>query len=470
MEKRVNYYIERSNPFVWLSAVLMIGSAVIRVIDYILYGVSSSTMFVFQIFLPVFSMLLFVLLMFAYGPTRIYRTTIPVVLGCISFAYRAMSFSLWHHLLCWLLYLVIGVLYYRTISGKMKHKLLCILSFLLPLLFHIFVEDYAIYHFNTLEQWIPEIPVLGIMAAVLCLLFALKRRPNDGTYYPTWGDRFDGRRIRTLSPMAMVSPYIMVHRNGSSNFIRDSVEITEMERYIRRKRKEGLSNFGIQHVFVAAYIRAVSQYPGLNRFLSGQKVYARHNVEIEMTIKKEMSVNSPDTVINLIFTPDATADDVYNQFNAAVEEVKNTPLNSGFDNLAGVISSIPSIFLKFFVWLLKLLDYFGMLPKMLLRLSPFHGSFFITSMGSLGIPPIYHHLYDFGNLPVFLSFGAKRRVNEVEADGTIVKKKYVDFTVVTDERICDGFYYAAGLKCIRRCLMHPDQLDKKPEKIVSDID
>ena len=466
----MNYYISRSNPLVWLSAVLMIGSAVVRIIDYVMFGVPNTAMFVFQILLSIFSMLLFVLLLFTCGPTRIYRTAVPVALGCICFAYHATTFSLWHRLLCWLLYLVLGVLYYRTISGKMKSKCLCIIGFLLPLLFHIFVEDLVIYQYSTWKEWAAEIPVLGIMASILCLLLAIRRRPNDGTYYPTWGDRSDGRRLRTLTPMAMVSPYIMVNRNGSSNFIRDSVEITEMEQYIRRKRKEGLSNFGIQHVFLAAYVRAISQYPGINRFLAGQKVYARHNIEISMTIKKEMSVDSPDTLIDLIYEPDATADDIYAQFNEAVEKVKNTPLDSGFDNLAAAFSMIPSVLLKFVVWLLKLLDYFGLLPQFILRLSPFHGSFFITSMGSLGIPPIYHHLYDFGNLPVFLSFGAKRRTTEVEMDGTIVRRKYVDFTVVTDERICDGFYYAAALKCIKRILMHPAQLDNPPEKVVRDID
>ena len=45
-----------------------------------------------------------------------------------------------------------------------------------------------------------------------------------------------------------------------------------------------------------------------------------------------------------------------------------------------------------------------LVPKELTDLSPFHGSIFITSMGSLGIPPIYHHLYDFGNIPVFVAF------------------------------------------------------------------
>ncbi len=470
MEKRINYYINRLNPLVWLSAALMIGSAVARILAYRLYGMPNGAMYATQIPMTVLSIVLFVLIVFVDGPTRVYRVSIPVILGCICFAHRAVAFTLWHRLLCWLLYIVMAVCFTRTISGKLRSKIWAELLFLLPLLFMVFVEDALLYHYNSLAQWLPELASLGALGGVLFLLLALRRRGNDGKYYPTWGDRSDGRRLRTLDPMSMVSPYIMVNRSGSSNLIRDSIEITELERYIRAKRHDGRPGFGVQHVLLAAYVRAVSQYPGINRFLSGQKVYARYGIEVSMTIKKEMRVNAPETLIDLNFEPDATVDEVYEQFNKLVEEVKNTPLDSTFDRVAGVVASIPSVFLKFTIWFLKLLDYFGLLPPFLLKVSPFHGSMFITSMGSLGIPPIYHHLYDFGNLPVFVAFGSKRRVNETQPDGTVLRKKYIDFTVVTDERICDGYYYAMALKCMKRCMLHPEQLDVRPEKVVRDID
>ena len=91
-------------------------------------------------------------------------------------------------------------------------------------------------------------------------------------------------------------------------------------------------------------------------------------------------------------------------------------------------------------------------------------------MGSLGIPPIFHHLYDFGNLPVFGAFGMKRRATEVLEDGTVVQKKYVDVKFTLDERIVDGFYYAAFFKHYKRLLMHPEILDNPPEEVLSDID
>ena len=106
----------------------------------------------------------------------------------------------------------------------------------------------------------------------------------------------------------------------------------------------------------------------------------------------------------------------------------------------------------------------------LTRLSPFHGSMFVTSMGSLGIPPVFHHLYDFGNIPVFLAFGMKRFENEAQPDGSVKKRRYIDFTVNTDERICDGFYFASAFKYFKHLMQDPHRLDTPPETVIRDVE
>jgi len=153
-----------------------------------------------------------------------------------------------------------------------------------------------------------------------------------------------------------------------------------------------------------------------------------------------------------------------------VEEVKSAPLNSDLDNTARYLSLIPGVVLKFVVWLLKLLDYFGKIPGFLLEVSPFHASMYMTSMGSLGIPPIYHHLYNFGNVPMFIAFGSKRNAHEITEEGEVVHRKYLDLKFNMDERITDGFTYAAILKYFRRLIMHPEVLDLPPETVKQDID
>lgn len=283
------------------------------------------------------------------------------------------------------------------------------------------------------------------------------------------GDRKDGRKLRSLAPYDTMIPYIMVTRNDSQNLISDSFETSAADRYVHKKRAEGYEGFGITHVLLAAYIRLISQRPRINRFISGQKIYARNDIVVNMAVKRRMDINETTTVIKVIFQPGDTPVDVYNRFNEVLHATFDNP-ETDFDGTAKIINYIPGLLKKFAVWFLKTLDYFNMLPMGIIRVSPFHGSLFITSMASLGIPPIHHHLYNFGNVPVFLAFGSKRMENKITSGGNIEKKKYIDYTFVTDERICDGFYFASALKLFRRYLSEPSLLDTPPEQIFVDED
>ena len=474
MEKRNHLYVSRKNLLTWLMAVCMVGSAVARIALPGVKGTGEAQNVWSQIVLPVAATLLYALIVLLDGKERFYKTAIPIWMLGLYFGISVTRYPFqsiqWMVVgLYWVAVLFFCVLYTQITSGVVRHV------WLLPLMFALPLGAMAYLHREVLMdgRWGTNLVLLpDALAFFGCLLqcLALRVHPVD-EYHPTWGDRTDGRRVRSLPPMAQVSPYIMVTRNTSTNYFTDSFELSHIERYVRQKRREGYTNFGVMHVLLAAYVRALARYPGLNRFLSGQKVYTHgDDVQFCMTIKKEMSSDSPDTVIKVHLSPKDTAMDVYNKVNTEIEKVKNTPLDSNFDNTAHVLTLIPGVFLKFTVWLLRTLDYFGMLPQFLLEVSPFHGSVFFTSMGSLGIPPIYHHLYDFGNLPVFGSFGCKRRSLEVQEDGTVVQKKYIDFKFTMDERIVDGFYYAAFFKHYKRIILHPEVLDNPPEDVIRDID
>ena len=277
------------------------------------------------------------------------------------------------------------------------------------------------------------------------------------------------RRLKSLSPMATMIPFIMVDRVGSQNFITDTMDVEKLEKYMKEKQQQGMTNISMMHIMIAAYVRLVASRPGLNRFIRGQRVWTKRHVDVSLTIKKEMTLDSPDTVVKISLLPDATIEDVYNALNEKIVGYRDNPGGS-FDDTARVLSYIPALLLKGVVALLRGMDYFGLIPKFLTDLSPFHCSYFITSMGSLGIPPIYHHLYDFGTCPVFFAFGAKRRVYEPDAEGVIKRKAYIDYTFVLDERICDGFYYASAMRVLKGIFRNPWQLDNPPAEVIPDID
>ena len=473
--RTVNYFVSRKNLLAWIAVLCSVCAGV----GYVAYvtcqkgtGVSGWDV-CFRVVLPVFAAWMLAWTITVHGKDRIYRAAVPYWILTISLVYAIAGLGLaWY----WALLLIAAavfaaVMIHRVFSGYVRADWLIIVLAGLGLSVIVYLNNEALHGPFVWQTWLAFLPDALMLIAFVLLALALKEHENDASYYLTWGDRPDGRRIRSLEPISVVGPYIMPDRNGASNLFKSSIEITKLEKYIRQKKHEDYPGLGITELFLAAFVRTVAQYPAMNRFLSGQRVYSRgDDIQFCMVIKKEMSTEAPDTIIKLHLKPDDTLGTVYRKFHDAVEEVhKSSELDSDFDGLAAVIGAIPGVLLKFTVWALKTMDYFGLLPKFLLELSPFHGSVFFTSMGSLGIPAIYHHLYDFGNLPLFCAFGCKRREREIGENGEVLHKKYVDFSFVTDERIVDGFYYATGVKYFLKLLTHPEQLENPPAEVKHDI-
>ena len=65
--------------------------------------------------------------------------------------------------------------------------------------------------------------------------------------------------------------------------------------------------------------------------------------------------------------------------------------------------------------------------------------------------------------------GAKRTQYSLTSDGTVQKQRLIDFTVVCDERICDGHYYATAFKKLKKLLENPEELLYGPATVVDDI-
>ena len=241
-----------------------------------------------------------------------------------------------------------------------------------------------------------------------------------------------------------------------------------------RKKGRAATSFALLYVVFVIGISALLACIG---WVAANDVLALNKEQktVTVTISSEDSFGDvadmlkENATIKLHLKPTDTTKEVYEKLNALIDEVKNTPLDSSFDHVAALLASMPRLLLKFVVWFLKTLDYFGMLPTFLTDLSPFHGTVIFTSMGSLGIPPIVHHLYNFGNLPVFVAFGRKYRKVELDLQGKPVTRRYVDFVMNTDERIVDGFYYATVMKYFEKLLREPEQLDLPPEEVIRDI-
>ena len=288
-------------------------------------------------------------------------------------------------------------------------------------------------------------------------------------YKRRFGDRKDGRLLRSLPAFNKFMPYIMPTRNDRCNHYEEAFEISDVDRRLRQLRVDGYKGIGFLHFVIAAYVRCLAMFPGVNRFVAGRRIYAANKITIVLAVKRELSVEATETTIKVEFEPTDTVFDVYRKMNEKISEIKTSDEKNNTEDLAELFCKAPRFLLRFALMIVRIMDYFGILPDAVTNASPFHGSMIITDMGSLRLGPIYHHIYNFGTLPVFIAFGAKRHSYELDRHGEMVDKKYVDLKFVLDEGTVDGHYYSQFLQALRYVFQHPEIVETPPSRVNEDI-
>ena len=284
-----------------------------------------------------------------------------------------------------------------------------------------------------------------------------------------FGDRKDGRLLRSLPAFSKFIPYIMPSRNDALNYYDESMEVSAAEQRLTQLRIDGYKGISLLHFIIAAYIRVVSMLPGVNRFVAGRRIYAANSIDVVMPVKRGMSIDATETAIKVHFEPTDTIFDVYRKMTDAIDEVRTSEGGNSTEEIAESLCKAPRFLLRFALAVLRLMDYFGWLPDGLTEASPFHGSMILTDFGSLRMGPVFHHIYNFGTLPVFIAFGASRQAYETDQDGHAVQRKLLDMKFTLDERICDAHYYAQFLQGLRYLFQHPEIVETPPSKVVEDV-
>jgi len=285
-----------------------------------------------------------------------------------------------------------------------------------------------------------------------------------------FGKRPDGRAIRNLDPMQKIMPYIMKTRTDSMNFYEDTFACQPMDMYIKAKAEEGLK-LNYMHIIIAAVVRLIALRPQLNRFVMKGRIYARPKIWVSFVVHPTLRDGSTGTTIKLCFEGTETLTEVAEKINEAVanETTKRTEEN-GTDKLMRVLmNNIPGPFIRFVVNTLLWMDKQSILPKKIIELSPFHTSFFITNLKSLGINHIYHHVYEFGTTGLFFAMGKEKRLATVLPNNEIESQKHMGWGLVSDERFCDGLYFAMSLRQLRKFMANPTLLETPLDAKVEDV-
>lgn len=269
--------------------------------------------------------------------------------------------------------------------------------------------------------------------------------------------RADGRRAKGLTAIEQVAPHIMPKRVDAQNFVTEYFDEEVVRAYIRRVRREKGVHLSRMSVIIAAYYLASLQHPYVNRFVMNSKIFDRNHFCVSFVMLKKRADGTPDeTTVKVFMEPD---DDIYTinqRINEVIEKNSEPQHNNGTDKFASFMLSLP--LLPYLVMVLvRFMDRFGLLPRWIIDLSPFHTSMFITNLASINTSHIYHHVYEFGTTSVFLSVG-KSMPDFLES---APEKKLIPISVVMDERICTGYDYAQFCKTFHRFLRHPELMEQK---------
>ena len=279
-----------------------------------------------------------------------------------------------------------------------------------------------------------------------------------------FGRRPDGRRLKGQDSIVQITPYLMPMRCDAQVFLEHKADYEKLSRYIAEKGREG-QKITFMQILVAAYVRAISRNPEVNRFIFNKQYYARNNCSVSYTVLKDpQDHNSNETTVRILFDLTDTIFDVRDRMNDAVEKSRATEDEDFVIRLARTLLAIPGL-ATLVANSVRLLDRYGIAPSILMKELPFYSGMFITNNASIGLHHPLHHIYNFGDVSLFIGMGSVLKEAFVEPDGKARMRRWLPLGITADERVCSGAHYAAFFADVLRLLDNPAELETPPEQV-----
>ncbi len=276
--------------------------------------------------------------------------------------------------------------------------------------------------------------------------------------------RIDGTKIK-VDPFKRIEPHVMDRRCDSLTFLTSEYNVSHTLKYIDQYNQnlENSERLKIFHVFLCAAVRSIALHPELNRFIAGRRYWQRNEISLSFVIKKELKYKSEETFARVRFSPFETLETVREKIYEIVNEARSAkgPEAEGQIQFFG---KLPRFILVFAAKMIRFLEYFGIMPKSMVKTDPLYASAIIANLGSVGIPgAIIHHSYTYGTASVFATINKLRKgvvVNQETEEFSIEDILDLGFTV--DERISEGFSLGHAMHDFKLFIEKPELLTEIP--------
>lgn len=275
--------------------------------------------------------------------------------------------------------------------------------------------------------------------------------------------RSDGTYVRDAPVLRRVMPHLMPTRAGATIYFDQRLDVSRTLRFLEERNagRDASERITLFHVVLTAIVRTIGARPQMNRFVVGRRLYQRHDISLSFVVKKRMADDAPMTTVKVVFDPNDTLEGVVARVRGAVKEGRSDRPNASEKEMS-IVTRLPRSGLRALVWLQRVLDYFNLLPYSLTKNDPLYASMFLANLGSVGLEAAYHHLYEYGTIPLFGVVGRVEKAPWVDERGDLVVRDVLPMRYTFDERIADGFYCARSLELFKKWVEDPVVLTEAP--------
>lgn len=269
--------------------------------------------------------------------------------------------------------------------------------------------------------------------------------------------RPDGDLIKNLDPVRQMVPFVMRGRNESLIFQQTEWEVSRAREWLRKynRARGSAPRATLFHLLLHALARQFHERPGLNRFVSGGRIYQRKGVWISFAAKTEMTDDAPLVTIKMSFPRDESFADCVARTVEAINERRTGPENR-VDREVRFLTKLPVPLLRAVFAGGRWLDRLNLLPNSMIEPDPMYTSLFLGNLGSIHISRAQHHLYEYGSASFFGVIGEVRNAVEADRKGNVVVRQVLPVAWTFDERINDGFYCAESIALTERLVSDPE--------------
>lgn len=227
------------------------------------------------------------------------------------------------------------------------------------------------------------------------------------------------------------------------------------------------------HIILGAAVRTLALRPKLNRFVSNRRLWQRNTMTLAFVVKKMLDEDAGSVNAMIDFDPFETLDTISEKIDKHLYEARKTNSNEN-DKQIEMITKMPRFLIRFIFWLVRWLDERNLFSKFVYSQTkdmPMYSSAFLANLGSIGLPTVYHHLFEMGTIGFFLAIGkiTKRPFVDQET-GELSVRPMMTIRITLDDRISEGVYLRKAVDYLHLYIENPEELEKPLELSQKQLD